>query len=232
LEDSEAEIGMSFKDFIQVADSGFLRLRNRAGSIIAGRSLGADRSVVEVKGWVSLYLRERGKKVPGSSRDGHNIWTNTGREYLALLMSIATGGAVSGTRFRSDAVGYIGVGTGSTLEDTSVLSLVSPTKFTSSDFLAPLEVPPTFPLTPTRTAVRYKRTFAENEITLDASTVNITEMGLYTNGSPTNIPAYAFGTRDVTFAQAIAQSPVAYKTFEPLAKTNALQLEISWEIRF
>lgn len=217
-----------FKDFVRVADRGFARLRSRAGSVIAGHDFGEEKSVVEVKGWVNVCLRERGKIVPGSRRDGHNIWTNTGREYLALLMSLAT----SGGTYRSDAVAFIGVGTGAVLEDVNVLRLVTPVAFAPSTFLAQLDIPPTFPLTPTRTTVRYRRTFTEDEITLSPGTVNVSEMGLFTNGSPLAVPAYAFGTRDVTFANSTAQAPVAYKSLEPVPKTNALQLEISWEIRF
>ena len=218
-----------FKDFVRVADGGYLRLRNRLGEIIAGRTFEDEKSVVEVKGWVSICLRERGKIVPGSRRDGHNIWTNTGREYLALLMSLRN---VSNT-FRKDAIAYIGVGTGATLEDVNVLSLVNPIAYEPSTYLAALEIAPTFPLTPTRTTVRYKRTFTEDQITLSPGTVNISEIGLFTNGSPTALPtAYAFGTRDVTYANRMAQAPSAYKTFEPVPKTAALQLEISWEIRF
>jgi hypothetical protein len=227
VEDFETEIGM-FKDFVRVVDSGFARLRSRAGELVAGRAFEEEKSVIEVKGWVNLCLRERGKIVPGSRRDGHNIWTNTGREYLALLMSLSDGS----NAFRKDAIGFIGVGIGAQTEDVNVLNLVNPVAYAPSTFLAPLDIPPSFPLTPTRTTVRYKRIFTEDEITLSPSTVNISEMGLFTNGSPIAVPAYGFGTRDLTFANRMSQAPAAYKTFEPVPKTNALQLEISWEIRF
>jgi len=217
-----------FKDFVQVVDRGMLSLRTKAGELVAGRSF-EEKSLIEVKGWVTLCLRERGKIVPGSIRDAHNIWTNTGREYLALLMSLAD----ANNTFRKDAIAYIGVGTGATLEDVNVLSLANPVAFSPSTYLAALDIAPSFPLTPTRTTVRYKRTFTEDEITLAPGTVNISEIGLFTNGSPTALPtAYAFGTRDVSFANRMAQAPAAYKTFEPVPKTNALQLEIAWEIRF
>jgi len=216
-----------FQDLVRVTDRGFAHLRTRAGEFIAGREFGEEKSVVEVKGWVNLCLRERGKIVPGSRRDGHNIWTNTGREYLALLMSL------NGlTTFRQDAIAFIGVGIGSTLEDVNVLNLVNPVAFQPSIYLADLVNPPSFPLTPTRTTVRYKRTFTEDEITLAPGTVNISEMGLFTNGSPTAPVAYSPGSRDVTYANRMSQAPAAYKTFEPVPKTNALQLEIAWEIRF
>jgi hypothetical protein len=213
-------------DLIHVAESGFARLRNRAGELIAGREFG-ERSVVEVQGWVTIIARERGKKISRHCRDGHNIWTNTGREYLAMLMSIQTGPS---TAFREDRIGHIGVGTGSQIEEAGVLSLVQPIAYSADQFLAPLDIPPTFPLTPTRTTVRFKRTFTESEITTTVgSSVNISELGLYTNGRQLD---YAAGFRDTTLPNASAQSPVAYKTFEPIGKTDSLQLEISWDIRF
>jgi hypothetical protein len=219
-----------FKDIVRVADSGFTKLRSRVGKLLDARAWfepSDEKSVVEVKGWVSLCLRERGKIVPGSRREGHNIWTNTGREYLALLMSIETPPT---SAFRNDRIAYIGVGTGSTVEDVGVIRLANPVQYVIGQFLAPLDVPPTFPLTPTRTTVRYHRTFAENEITITpGSRVDISEMGLFTNGSPTS---HVPGTRDTGIANAGSQSPCAYKTFEPIGKTDSLELEVSWEIRF
>lgn len=214
-------------DFIKVADGGYARLRTKLGETIAGRVFEETKSVVEVKGWVTACLRERGKIVPGSRREGHNIWTNTGREYLALLMSLKD----SSNTFRKDAIAYIGVGTGAQLEDVNVLALNNPIAYAPSLYLAALDVPPLFPLTPTRTTVNYKRIFTEDEITLAPGTVLVSEFGLFTNGSPISVPAYGFGTRDVSFANRLAQSPAAYKTLEPLPKTNALQLELVWEIR-
>jgi len=214
-------------DIVRVMDRGFASLRSKTAGIIGGRRWGEEQSVVEVQGWVKLLMRERGKIVPGSRREGHNIWTNTGREYLALLMSIATGPS---TGFRNDKIAYLGVGTGAQLEEANVLRLVTPVAYTTGQFLAGLDIPPTFPLTPTRTTVRYHRIFAEDQITLSpGSTVNISEMGLFTNGRQSD---YAVGLRDTTLAQATNQSPAAYKSFEPIGKKDSLSLEVSWEIRF
>lgn len=244
------------KDLVNVADAGIARLRTRAGEIIAGRQWAPakEQSVVEVKGWVRAFCRERGKIVPGTLReekviglqrvlgelsdaheilpwtirDDHNIFTNTGREYLALLSSIQTPGS-PGTAYRTDSIAYIGVGTGSQVEDAGVSALVEPIEYLSSEFLAALDAPPTFPLSPSRTTARYHRTFLENEITLSPGTVNITELGLYTNGDQdTWVP----GDRDTTFASAADQSPIAYKTIEPIPKTDTLQFEVYWEIRY
>lgn len=223
-----------FKDMVRIADQGIVRLVDKLGKAIAGKTwvsaLDEDKSVVQVQGWVRALCRERGKIVPGSTREGHNIWTNTGREFLALLMSIETGPT---TAFRNDRMAFIGVGTGATTEDVGVLRLVTPIEYVTGQFLAPLNIPPTFPLTPSRTTVRYTRTFAENEITLSPGIqVNITEMGLFTNGSPTAIPPYNPGTRQTGISTAGSQAPNAYKTFEPIGKTDSLEFEVSWEIRF
>lgn len=225
-----------FRDFVRVADKGFIALRSRLGAWIAGHSWDFDdnKSVVEIQGWVKLLMRERGKVVPGSHREGHNIWTNTGREYLAMLMSIEDSSAPT-VAFRKDQVAYIGVGTGSQTEDAGVTSVVTPVAYSGSDWLAALDMPPSFPLSPTRTSVRYTRIFTESQITTTpASYEDISEMGLFTNGSPLSTPIYDPDTelRDLTLANAASQAPVAYKSFEPVRKTDAMQLEISWEIRF
>ena len=219
------------RDLVQVMDQGLVQLRNRAGELIAGRSFGEnlDKPVVQVKGWVKMLMRERGKIVPGSHREGHNIWTNTGREFLAMLMSIET---APSTAFRSDRVGFIGVGTGSQVEDAGVIALVQPIEYATNLFLAFLDTPPTFPLLPTRTTVRYHRLFTESEINLGGGDVTISEIGLFTNGDPNAFPAYNPGSRDRTIGAAGSQAPVAYKTFDPVTKKDSLQLEVSWEIRF
>ena len=220
---------MLFRDLVHAVDRGFVRARSRAGAIVAGREWGDEKSVVEVHGWVSMVCRERGKIVRGTSRDGHNVWTNVGREYLAQVVSIKTYPLVT---FREDSVGFIGVGKGSQVEEPGVTSLVEPLQYDAGAFLAQLDVA-TFPLNPSRTTVRFHRTFLEGQITLDAgSRVNISELGLFTNGAPEAIPSYNPGTRQTGYSYAHLQSPVAYKSVEPVGKTDSMQLEVSWEIRF
>jgi hypothetical protein len=217
----------SFRDEVHVRDAGVAVLRDtRSGvSDLQRREWEsfAEKSVVEVKGWVTAILRERGKIV--KKVEGHNIWTNTGREFIAMLMSLSVGS----TKFRADNVAYIGVGSGTQTEDAGVLQLLTPIAYTTGQFLAALDVPPTFPLSPSRTTVQYHRTFLENEITLSAGTINVTEIGLYTDGSPSS--SYTPGTRDRTLANAAQQAPVAYKSFDALGKTNTMQLDLSWQIR-
>jgi hypothetical protein len=192
----------------------------------------AEKSVVEVEGWVKICLRERGKIVPGSHRESHNTITNTGREYIAMSLAYQA----VGTRWRYDEIAYIGVGTGAQTLDVGVTALVAPIAYSGSTFLAPLDLipgtSPSFPLTSgdtvTRTTVEFHRLFAENEITTSSTPVNVSEFGLFTDG---NQSTYAAGGRDTTLANALAQSPQFYWSIEPFQKTNALSLDASWEIR-
>lgn len=215
-----------FHDFVRIRDAGIIRLRNRSGAIVAGREWEPEKSVIEMKNWVTLVLRERGKLVPGGRREGSNVWTNTGREYLAQLMSLRVAPT---TTFRTDSVAYLGVGTGANIEEPGVITLNTPKAYDIGLFLAELDQP-TFPLSPTLTTVRFHRTYAENEITIDTTEEMVSEVGLFTNGSPTS--NYAPTTRDRTIQNASLQAPVAYKAVEPLGKRNSMQLEVYWEIRF
>lgn len=209
-------------DLVRVNDAGRILLNKKEAYFWDSPS------VVEVKGWVSALLRERGKIVPGSRRDGHNIWTNTGREFLAMLMSYQAD-AVSA--YRNDRIGYIGVGAGVQSEDVNVLKLQVPLAYYGTSFLAEIDHAATsFPLSPTRTTVRFSRVFREDEITFNVAKISISELGLYTNG---NQNSFVPGGRAVGIDDAPYQSPVAYKLLEdPVEKTNALEFQVDWEIRF
>jgi hypothetical protein len=218
----------SFKDEVHVRDAGVARLIDTRGGVTELQRREwesfAERPVVEVNGWVKAILRERGKIV--GIREGHNIWTNTGREFIAMLMSLQIGS----TKFRADNIAFIGVGIGTQVEDPGILQVLTPSAYIAGQFLAALDVPATFPLTPSRTTVRYHRTFIETELTLTGgSRVDVTELGLYTDGSPAS--SFTPGTRDRTLANATQQAPVAYKSFDALGKTDTMQLDLSWDIR-
>jgi len=211
---------MKQQDNVHVTDGGMVRCGTQS------RLWGAEKSVVEVKGWVKLVLRERGKKV--TEREGDNVWTNTGREFLTQRISLDL--AAPSSTIRTDAVAYIGVGTGGYTEEPGVLSLQTPIVYETSLFLAEI-TGVAFPAYPVRTTVEYQRTFAETEITIVPGTVLLSEVGLYTNGDPAGSPANGFGTRN-RGTGAFTAAPVAYKSFEPVAKTNNMQLEVFWQIRF
>jgi hypothetical protein len=214
-------MSMKISDAVRVSDAGIVR----AGT--TERSWGSEKSVVEVKGWVKLVLRERGKKI--TEREGHNVWTNTGREFLTQRISLDL--ASPSSTIRTDAVAFIGVGIGAKTEEPGVLSLQTPIAYDTSLFLAEI-TGVSFPAYPVRTTVEYQRTFAETEITIIPGTVLVSELGLFTNGDPAGTPANGFGTRLRGTTDMGAVAPVAYKSFEPVAKTENMQLEIFWQIRF
>jgi hypothetical protein len=183
---------------------------------------------VECNVWMGLRDR-RGRVVPESVREGHNVWTLTGREYLVGRMSLAS---VAPTRVegRSDCVYYIGIGSGVQTEVESVSALVTPVEYRSGSFLAPIQTPPTFPADTTstpRTSVRYIREYASNEISLGADVV-VTEAGLYTDGDPSNNDA---PPAPVTLAAAGGRAPLAYHSFEPITKFLGFTFVIIWEVR-
>lgn len=190
---------------------------------------------IYVEGFFSAVCRERGKIVPGTRREGNNVVTLAGREFYARVGSYSSYSPL--TKARTDGVRYIGFGIGTTPEVSTVTHLVTPLAFDLSSgglFLADLAIP-TYPLQSSGsfgTAVRYTREFAETELsTLD--TVNLTEAGLFTDGSPTSSPVpFTPGTRDRSLAQSLIQAPNAYKSFEVLKKTQSFVLQVAWEIRF
>ncbi len=190
---------------------------------------------VYVEGFFSSVCRERGKIVPGSRRAGKNVVTLAGREFYARVGSYSSYSPL--TKARADGIRYIGFGIGTTPEVSSVTRLVNPISYTVSSgglFLAELAIP-TYPFQTSGsfgTAVRYTREFSETELST-SGTVNLTEAGLFTDGSPTSSPIpFTPGTRVRTINQASLQAPNAYKSFETLPKTQNFVLQIAWEIRF
>lgn len=219
---------MFLKELIRIADSVTLSWRRKAqliNEILLSPEM--EKPVIEIKGWVDIVMRERGKIVRGSSRSGYNIWTNSGREYAAQRFSIATN-TPSLLAAREDMITYIGVGTGYQLETTGVARLVTPVPYITGNYLAALKIPPTYPLTPVKTTARYRRVFAENEITTTAgSVVNISELGLFAGGDPSSL--YGQTALDTSIG---THAPVAYKSLEePVSKNDSLELEAAWEIR-
>jgi hypothetical protein len=141
------------------------------------------------------------------------------------------------TPARNDRIRYIGFGIGpSQQEVSSVTRLTTPIAYDPAGggkFLATLAIP-TYPFQTSSgygTSVRYARDFTETELST-AGTVVLVEAGLFTDGSPSAVPAFNPLTRDVSLAQAGNQAPAAYKAFEPLKKTQNFVLQVAWEVRF
>jgi hypothetical protein len=218
------------RDIVKVTDGLRLLARDAVSQEIVNEvlsELGEVEDSIYADGFVSLVCRERGKIVPGTRRFGHNIWTLTGREHLAQLQSYSSYGPPV-VAARADRIRYMGFGTGSFAEVSSVTRLDTPIAYLGTEYLAQVSLP-TYPLSPTRTTVRYSRTFSETELSI-IGTVVLTEAGLFTDGDPAQ--NFDPGTRDTSYANRLLQSPNSYKVFEPLSKTQNFVLEVSWEVRF
>lgn len=177
--------------------------------------------------YITARARDTGDVV--ATRVGHNVWTNAGREYSCLVKTLGPDGRFA---LRNDRIAYIGVGIGNQTETVEVSALVHPVAYSQGNFLKGINhALTTFPSSQMKTRVRYVCTFAENELTPPTGQLeyySISECGLFTNG---NQQTFAAGERKTSIADALAQSPVAYHTFDPIPKLNNLELEIIWELR-
>ena len=202
-------------------------------------------ATIEVKQNLHLTMRERGKLV--ARRDGHNIWVNLGREYLASLIAYSAFSPL--TPERDDRVRYMGLGIGGTRQlalgvanaaplvtayagsnaqtdtDPTVTALERPVRLSGSSDPYPGQGGDVWlgqvqaPASHlTVTEVTFKRLFTQLEVSYNPYlTVPLSEVGLFTAAASPNV--YNNGL-------------IAYDTFDTLSKTNAFELEIVWTIRF
>lgn len=203
------------RDFESIKDKLSFKIRNRLIEILSRPDKETD-----VKGHIKITAFERGKRK--IIVDSNNIWVLTGRAYSAMVKTYQSYSPLTPTR--NDRLRYIGFGSGTQPEVSTVSRLVTPIAFNATgDFLATLDIP-TF--SPDNTIVTFTRTFAINEISI-AGSQDISEIGIFTDGIA---PTYAPGTRDITLAAATAQSPCGYKSFEMFTKTTDISLSIEYSL--
>jgi hypothetical protein len=183
---------------------------------------------------VQILMREGGKIVPGSLREGHNVFTVNGKNWLSKLMAWST---IAGTdiAFTNRRCRWMGLGTGSQLEASTVAALVTPVLATPTDFLRPIQSVEF----PTSYSVRFIKEFGTTEITILGTPVQITEAGMFADVAPANNGA----VEDVSYEPLVypaatilnptigTNSPVTYKTFDGLTKTVDFTLEVRWDLR-
>jgi len=200
---------------------------------------------IEVKQNLRIIARERGKIV--AQRDGHNIWLNLGREYLAKLIAfISLGPDVPELDFR---VKYMGLGIGGTAQvapgvanalpisppyvgtnvrtdvDPTVTYLERPVRVTGSSSPYPGLAGDVWLGTiqaPPGHATPYETTFSRFFSSLEVSylpflSVPLSEIMLFTSGADPGI-YHNLG--------------IAYDTFDTLSKTFAVELQVDWTLRF
>lgn len=189
-------------------------------------------SFPRVTGHVTLKLKKDGEVV--RTVEGKNIWTNTGRQYLADLIRYSN--YSSSTKVRDDRIAYFGVGTGTQTASVGITSLVTPVAFDALNgadkFLALIDSS-TQSAEATYTSVTFEREFATDEL-VDSSgnPLVLREVGLFTNGDEGN--SYAIGIESINGINGDTPgfAPMAYKTFEPITKTQDYTLTITWQVRF
>lgn len=201
---------------------------------------------IQVKSNLFITARDdRGKIV--ARREGHNIFLDFGREWLAGLIAYASFGPDVPEDIRR--VRYMGFGVGGTRQiapafaDTAPITDYAPVGgFTQTDtdptlttLERPVRVsgssgPGTSPgdawigqvqapaAHPLPTSVTFRRLFTLSEISYAPYiSVPLSEVGLFLDDADTN-----FKNNNI----------VAYDTFDTISKTTAFELEVSWTLRF
>lgn len=198
---------------------------------------------IEVQQNVKIIARERGKIV--AHREGHNIFLNLGREWIANLIGYQTLGP--DVPQEDNRIKYIGLGIGGTRQlapatansapitpdyagtnaqtdtDATVSTLERPVRVSGGTgtpqagdvWLGTVQAPPGHPLA---SQTVFTRVFTQVEVSYAPYlTVPLSEVGLYTAAA------------DPEF---YLNNPVAYDTFDTISKTSAVELEVEWTIRF
>lgn len=203
------------------------------------------KATVEVKQNLSIIARERGKIV--ARRDGHNIWLDLGREYLAQLLAYSSFSPL--TTVRDDRIRYMGLGIGGnrqhmlavananplltaypgtnaqTDSDASVTVLERPVRVSGGVTATPGSASDVWlgqiqapPENPLPSQVKFSRVFTAAEVSYSTFlSVPISEIMLFTGAADPNV-------HDNT--------GVAYDTFDAISKTSAFEFEVNWTIRF
>lgn len=203
---------------------------------------------VEVKNNLRLIARERGKII--ARRDGHNIWVDLGREYLAHLIALTSYGP--DVPERNDRIKYMGFGIGGTRQIAPGVANAAPMSTAYPGLNAQTDLDPT--VTTLERPVRIS-----GSTTIPSGPYNPADVWLGTIQAP---PIHSTTTQ-VTFRRLFTQTEVsyssfttvplsevmlftsaanpigqpfntgvAYDTFDTISKTGALELEVEWTVRF
>jgi len=181
----------------------------------------------------------------------HNIITNTGRQFMAELITASSFAGPSFVRHNNDVVRYIGFGIGGSRQTASSPSvpplstsypgatpgLQTDTDVTVAIMERPVQVvgdplwmrevstPGTFPTTE---STRFITTFSQTDINFGSfSSVPLSEIGLYKSGADSSLPNGTLGAYP-----GVAGELIAYDTFNPIEKTGLFSIQVRWEWRF
>lgn len=205
---------------------------------------------IEVKSNVFLTARDRGKIV--ARREGHNIWLNLGREYLAQLITYISYTPL--TPQRNDRIRYMGLGIGGSRQIAPAVANASP--------LGGATPPNDYAGTNSQTDEDPLVSRLERPVRLSGSNTPYPGLGGDTWLGQVQAPPTHTTATEVTFTRLFTQfevsygsylsvplsevmlftnaanpgvynnTGVAYDTFDTLSKTNAFELEVAWTVRF
>jgi hypothetical protein len=202
------------------------------------------KDTIEVKSNLIITARERGKIV--DRREGHNIWLDLGREYLAQLIAFQS--FSPDTPVRDDRIKYMGLGiggtaqialptansapisppyTGTNVQDdvTPIVTTIErPVRISGSDSAYPGIAGDQWvgqiqapPDLSGGTEVVFRRVFTEEEVSYGPFLiVPISEVMLFTSAAD---------------PESFRNTGVAYDTIATLSKTSAVAIEFVWTIR-
>jgi hypothetical protein len=202
------------------------------------------KDTIEVHSNLKVTARERGKIV--ARREGHNIWLDLGREYIAQLIAFQSFGP--DVAVRNDRIKYMGVGIGGTAQlalPTANSAPISPpyTGTNLQDDVTPIVTTIERPVRVSGstsaypglagdqwvgqiqappdlsggTEVVFRRVFTEEEVSYGPFLiVPISEVMLFTSAAD---------------PENYLNTGVAYDTIATLAKTVATAIEFEWTIR-
>ncbi len=200
---------------------------------------------IEVKQNLHIIARERGKIV--ERRDGHNIWLNLGREYLARLIAYQSLGP--DTPEEDQRVKYMGFGIGGTRQlapatannppisppyvgnnnqtdtDPTLTTIERPVRVSGSSSAYPgiagdlwLGTVQAPAVHTLPTETTFSRVFTLTEISYPPFlSVPLSEVGLFLSGAD---------------PENYQNTMIAYDTFDTLSKTTSFELEVQWTIKF
>ena len=178
-----------------------------------------------------LEARQNGKLI--TTREGHNVFTDTGANWLSRLCAWSTIGATD-IPFTNRRVRWVGLGTGTQSEVASVTSLATPAQVTQGIYLGEIQST----TTPTTRSVEFVREFGTSEVSiasLGLNVVSISEAGLFVDVQPASTSTGVDDSRaagsstDTTLNPSFSlNAPVAYKTFQPLNKTQDFSFTVRW----
>lgn len=207
----------------------------------------------ETKNNLVITVRERGKIV--QRVEGHNIWLDTGRTFLAQLISYAT--LSPDTTERDDRIQYIGFGIGGVQQmypsvadvapiithypgtnlahdhDHHLLRLERPVRYSWAGAAAvPTGTYPSLTYLPTDVFLKQVDPPTHPTSTSTSYTCNISETE-FLGGSFLMMPLSEIGLfTSLSAVDDYASAPVALDTFESIMKTNKFSMDINWTVRF